>query len=429
METGADRAVLQALKDPLMHVLRNAICHGIEPSQERVVVGKSPEGIVILHIEATGNRLVIEIEDDGRGVDLARVTELAVRQGLVSESEARACPSDELLNVLVRPGFSTCDAVNELAGRGLGLSVAHETVTRLQGEITVRPRAGAGTIVSLSVPLAVSTHRVLMVSCQGQTFGIPLAGIKNACRLERQKLESLEGRPMVSLQGQLMPLFTLAQLLELADADAPLEADLLQLVVLKTGPRRIAVVVDALLLERNAVIQRLGPPAAHMSRFAGGILQEDGSVSLVLNPAELIERSKQSTRPICFKRTKADATPSPTILVVDDSFTTRTLETNILESHGYQVRVAIDGVEALNQLRAERVDLVISDVQMPRLDGFGLLAEIKKDPSLAQIPVIIVSSMDRREDQERGLSLGADAYLVKQEFEHQQLLQTIQQIV
>ena len=166
-----------------------------------------------------------------------------------------------------------------------------------------------------------------------------------------------------------------------------------------------------------------------MSRFTGGIIQEDGSVSLVLNSADLIERSKQSAGPASFNRAKSEDVPPPTVLVVDDSFTTRTLETNILESHGYRVRIAIDGIEALNELRAERVDLVICDVQMPRLDGLGLLAEMKKDPRLAQIPVIIVSSADSREDQERGLSLGADAYLVKQKFDHQELLHTIEQIV
>lgn len=429
METEADRTVLQALKDPLMHVLRNAICHGIEMPAERVRLGKPPEGKVNLHIEATGSRLIIAIEDDGRGVDVAQVIESAVQQGLVSEAEAHAWPPEEVLNLLVRPGFTTCANVSELAGRGMGLSVAHEIVTGLQGEVAIRPGPGAGTVVSLSVPLTISTHRILLVSCQGQLFGIPVAGIENVLRLNRQEVESLEGRPMISVAGQLVPVFTLSHLLELADAETPLEGEMLQLVVLKYGTRRVAVAVDALLQERTAVIQSLGRLAAQMSRFVGGIIQEDGSVSLVLNPADLIERSKQSARPASFKRAKTDDAPPPTVLVVDDSFTTRTLETNILESHGYRVRIAIDGIEALNELRAERIDLVICDVQMPRLDGLGLLAEMKKDSRLAQIPVIIVSSLDRREDQERGLSLGADAYLVKQKFDHQELLHTIEQIV
>ena len=197
-----------------------------------------------LHIEATGSRLNIAIEDDGRGVDVPRVIELAVRQGLVSSAEAQAWPRDEVLNLLVRPGFTTCATFSELAGRGMGLSVAHEIVTGLQGEVAIRPGQGTGTVVLLSVPLTISTHRILLVSCQGQLFGIPVAGIENVLRISRQEIESLEGRPMISVAGQLVTVFPLARLLELADAEALLEGDLLQLVVLKFGTRRVAVAVD-----------------------------------------------------------------------------------------------------------------------------------------------------------------------------------------
>jgi two-component system chemotaxis sensor kinase CheA len=428
MEAEADRAVLQALKDPLMHVLRNAVSHGIEHARQRVAAGKPAQGQVALNIEAVGNTLIVAVEDDGRGIDMARVSQAAARQGLVSRADGHAWTDAELLRLLARPGFSTCDTVTELSGRGLGLTIANEAVSRLQGRIAMRPRDGGGTVVSFAVPMAVSTHRLLLVSCQQQTFGIPLAAIETVLRANRHAVESLEGRPMISLAGQLVPIVSLQTLLGLTGADAALEAENLVLMVLKSASRRIAVAVDALLVERDAVIQRIGPPAAQDAHFSGGIVQEDGSISLVLDPGELIERSKSFGVSTSCRGVAAEK-QSPTILVVDDSVTTRTLETNILQSHGYQVRIAIDGLEALNQLRADRVDLVISDIQMPRLDGFGLLEAIKNDAQLSTIPVIIVSSMDSRDDQERGLRLGADAYIVKRSFDHQELLQTIQQIV
>lgn len=429
-EVLADRMVLQALKDPLMHVLRNAISHGIESAEERRRAKKNPTGQVTLQIQASGGRLAITVEDDGRGIDVGQISEVAVRRGLLSETELIGRSSAELAQLLFQPGFSTSRVVTELAGRGMGLSTAYETVTRLQGEIVLGDRPGGGAALQLTVPLSISTHRLLLVSCGGQTLAIPCYGVVGLHRVKVQAIESVEGQPMIVIGGTLMPVCSLAHLLDERQADTPLEADTLLLAVLRSGPKRIAVVVDHLLAERSALIKNLGPPADALVVYVGGILLEDGSVALVLNPAELVEHFKPSRKTTRFKpgKPKEDWRP-PTILVVDDSFTTRTLETSILETNGYQVRVAVDGVEALEQLRAESIDLVITDVQMPRLDGFGLLEEIKRDALLARIPVIVVTSVEKREDQQRGLSLGADAYIVKRKFDHQDLLKTIRQIL
>jgi len=426
----ADRMVLQALKDPLMHILRNAVIHGIEPAEKRQSQGKPATGMVLLKIEAIGNRLNITVEDDGRGIDLVKIAEVATRRRLLPEAEVATATPLELTRLLFQPGFSTARVVTELSGRGIGLSVAHETVARLQGDVELRQRTGSGTVISLSVPLAIATHRLLLVSCLGQTFAIPLYGIESLHRIQVKDLESVEGKPMVVLEGQLTSLTTLSQLLDIGNSDPGFGSDTLSLVVLRSGRKRLAVVVDALLGERDALIKNLGAPTASLKQFSGGVLLEDGSVALVLNPTEAVQAFRPNRGTGAALRAKtADEEQPATILVVDDSFTTRTLETSILETHGYQVRVAVDGLEALTQLRSEKIDLVITDIQMPRLDGFGLLEEIKKDPRLAHIPVIIVSSVDHCEDQQRGLSLGADAYIVKRKFDHQDLLQTIQQIL
>lgn len=426
----ADRMVLQALKDPLMHILRNAVTHGIELPTERRRRGKATAGQVVVDIKAIGNRLTIEVTDDGQGVDLAQVSEVAVQRGAVSESEAAALSPPELARLLFQPGFSTSRTVTELAGRGMGLSAVYEAVARLQGEVEFRPRAEAGTSILVVVPLSICTHRLLLVACRGQTIAIPFFGIEALHHVKPHDVESIEGVPMAELAGQLTPLASLAKILANSDADTNIRAETLSVVVLRSGPKRVALVVDAFVAERNSLIKDLGPPADALSAFMGGILLEDGSVSLVLNPSELVEQFKPSKKAAVFVPARpADETIRPTVLVVDDSFTTRTLETSILETNGYRVRVAVDGVEALEQLRSEKIDLVISDIQMPRLDGFGLLEEIKRDQRLARIPVIVVSSVDGTEDQERGLRLGADAYIVKRRFDHQELLKTVKQIL
>jgi two-component system chemotaxis sensor kinase CheA len=424
----ADRRVLEALKDPVMHVLRNAISHGIEAPRERVAKGKPAGGLVTLRIDTEGQRLTIFAEDDGRGVDLSRVAEVAVRQGILSEADASRRTPAELARILFRAGFSTSRSVTDLSGRGMGLSVVYEAVRRLQGEVDLRPADGCGTSIRISVPLSIATHRLLLVSCGGQTFAIPIHGIERLHRIRLDSVQTLEGKPVIMmLDGQPTPLFSMHQLLNLKNSIAIAQPDVLGVMVLRS--RRAAVAVDAFLWESDPVIQDLGPAAPRDGKVSGGILLEDGAVAFVLNLTELLDTSAHRELPSLSPPEPAPEQATRSILVVDDSMTTRTLEKSILEAHGYRVRVAVDGLEALALLRAEKADLVIADIQMPRMDGFELLAALKKDQNLNQIPVIVVTSLERPEDQERGLSLGADAYIVKRKFDQGELLAAIRQIL
>ncbi len=423
----ADRRVLEALKDPVMHVLRNAISHGIEAPRERVAKGKPSGGLVTLRIDTEGQRLTIAIQDDGRGVDFTRVVEVAVRQGILSEADAARRTPSELARILFRAGFSTSRSVTDLSGRGMGLSVVYEAVRRLQGEVDLRPADGGGISIHFSVPLSIATHRLLLASCGGQTFAIPIHGIERLHRIRLDSVQTVEGEPVIMLDGQPTPLFSMRQLLGLENS-ASAQPDVLGVMVLRT--RRAAVAVDAFLWESDAVIQDLGPAAPPDGKISGGILLEDGEVAFVLSLTELLDTSAHRESPSFSMPPEPAPEQAPrSILVVDDSLTTRTLERSILEAHGYRVRVAVDGMEALDLLRAVKADLVIADVQMPRLDGFGLLAELKKDPSLSQIPVIVVTSLESPEDQKRGLDLGADAYIVKRKFDQGELLAVIRQIL
>jgi two-component system, chemotaxis family, sensor kinase CheA len=424
----ADRHVFEALKDPLMHLLRNTISHGIETPRERSGKGKEPMGLVTLRIEAEGQRLTITVADDGRGVDFARVAEVAVRQGILSETDAAHRSAQELSRLLFRPGFTTSGSVTDLSGRGMGLSVVYEAVRRLQGDVDLRPGDGCGTSVRISVPLSISTHRLLLVDCGGQRFAIPIHAIDRLYQIPLSAIETVEGKPVAVIEREALPLLSLHHLLSMPDSAGGTDA--LQVMVLHSGGKRVAVTAEAFLGETDAIILDLGPAAPRDGKVSGGIRLEDGSIAFVLNILELLETSvHRELAAVLQPREPVRTQASFSILVVDDSLTTRTLEKSILEANGYRVRVAVDGIDALEKLRTDKADLIIADIQMPRMDGFGLLQAVKKDPNLERIPVIMVTSVERPEDQERGLALGAGAWIVKRKFDQEELLGAIRQIL
>ncbi len=420
----ADRMVLQSLKDPVMHLLRNAVSHGIEPWAERARAGKPPVASLILRLDSKRGRLIVEVEDDGRGIDLNKVDQV------LSRTEPGAHSPEELERAIFRPGFSTSPTVNRLSGRGMGLSVVYEAVHRLQGDVNLRPKASPGASFLLSVPLSVSSIHLLLVLTSGQTFGIPTHGIERLYRIPLDRVETQAAKPVVSLEGQAVPLYGLAHLLEIGDASPSLPGEMLPVMVLKSGARRLAVWVDEFIAEHDALIQDLGMPCPATGKISGGALLREGSVFVVLNPAGLAAGCTPSALVPMPRQAPVQAPQAAHgILVVDDSITSRSLERSILEAHGYRVRVAVDGLEALELLRAEKADLIITDIQMPRLDGFGLVEALKADQAFHEIPVIIVSSLERAEDQERGLQLGADAYVVKRKFDQTELLEAIRQMI
>ncbi|MBC7950661.1 MAG: response regulator [Rhodospirillaceae bacterium] len=430
LDVEADRMVLQGLKDPVMHLLRNALAHGVEMPEERIAGGKPAIAQVSLSFAVTDGRLVMLVEDDGRGIDFNAIRVKAMELGLFNDAEAAELSRQTLLDLIFDPGFSTNRSVNDLSGRGMGLSVVRETVTMMNGTVEVLAREPQGTRFRISLPLSVSTQRLFLVGCQGHTYGIPTEGIDRLYRVPAEAVKTVEGKSVVYLGNQQLPLLSLAHLLALGETAVKVSCNVVPLLVLKNGDRRVGVAVDEFLSIREALVKDIGVPAAMGTMVAGGMLMEDGAVALVLNPFEIVEtfRKSGSIRVLTTVEKPAER-KVPVILVVDDSLTTRTLEKSILEAHGYIVRLAVDGIEGLSKLRAEHVDLVISDIQMPRLDGFGLLQAIKGDPVLKKVPVILVTSLEEREDRERGLALGADAYVVKRKFDQKELLETIGQIL
>ncbi len=436
LDVQADRMVLQEIKDAVMHLLRNAVVHGIEPADERLARGKSGEGRITLTLAVSGDRLEVAVSDDGRGIDFERVRREALRRGVVGDPAAG--DAQALSRLLFAPGFSTATRVTELAGRGIGLSVVYERALRLGGEASVLPSDGPGTRFALTVPLSVSGQRVLLVACGGQTFAFPTFAVDRLLRVRHEEIQTIEGRRLVKAGASPLPVAYLGEYLAIGCRPAVGDDGLLSVVVLRLGARRTAVLVDAFLEERDAVVRSIDDGAASGGAISGGIACEAGRVALMVGVKELMDGAINGPAGRPAPSEQVSVRPSPAtaerdrprrILVVDDSFTTRTLEKSILEANGYDVCIAVDGVEALTCLRCDAFDLVVADVQMPRMDGLTLLREVKKDPRLRRIPVILVTSLDQPADKERGVAMGASEYIVKRKFDHQDLLATIERLL
>jgi len=429
LATEADREVLQALREPVMHLLRNAVGHGLETPDEREQAGKPDSGQVTLAVEAAAGLLTLRVHDDGRGIDLGKVADEARRRGKIEDSDGASRSEDELRRFIFEPGFSTAATVSEIAGRGMGLSVVRETVRRLHGDVEAHSTQGFGTEVVVRTPLCVMTQRVLLVQTGGRIFAFSMGTVERVSRIAADQIKTVEGRPAITIGNRSMPLASLGAALDLPTV-AQRASRSIPIVIVDSGAQTMAFSVDELLDQREAVVRDLGIPQAKGGVAAGGIMLEEGSVAILLHVGKLMKAAERASGgPV-----QEPAAPQPEkrqrrILLADDSITTRALEKSILEVHGYEVLAAVDGVEALAMLRLHGADLVISDVQMPRMDGFELLEQIKNDKRLRQTPVIILTSLERREEQEKGLALGADAYIVKRKFDQRDLLETIRQII
>lgn len=431
-ETELDKQVLEQIKDPLIHLLRNAIDHGIEPPKQRKALGKPRCGTITLTAEQLGKEVVISVSDDGGGLALE-----AIRHAVAQHdgSDAQALSEAELVEAIFRPGISTSQIITDISGRGIGLDVVRRNVEALQGRVLVEWTRDVGTTFTLILPLTLTSSRGLLVRTAGQLFAIPLNHVERILHIGLREIAPLEGRDTIRYAGRPLPLVWLDDVLELPRADIERDLSRIPVVILQAAGHSIAFVVDELAGEQEVVIKGLGRPLVRVGGVAGATVMGSGEVLVILNVADLIKLGlRGERRPV---RDDLTGTPSPTetrarqrILIVDDSITTRTLEKNILEATGYTVQVAIDGQEALDVIAAEGPpDLIISDIVMPRVDGFELTRQIKGNPRTAHLPVILVTSLGSAEDKARGIEAGADAYIVKSAFEQTTLLETIEQLI
>ena len=434
-EVEMDRKLLEGLRDPLMHMLRNSLDHGLETPQVREALGKNPQGTVCLIVHPRAQQVEIVLQDDGGGLNLEAIRRRALERGLLS-SGAGVLEERTLADFIFAPGFSTAAQVTETSGRGVGMDVVRENIRALGGSVTVHSSTGQGTSFVMRVPLTLATTRVLLLRLNGekgaQTLALPTPLIERALRVRREDLYSLEGFPTLKLGGETVPVLDLSELLE-SSAGTSLEGPL-TLVLLRSEERRVALKVDALVGEGEVVVKPLGWPLSSAPHLQGAATLGSGELVGLLSAAELFSRALAKLARGERRAWSAleSATPQkvrPPILVVDDSITTRTLERTILETAGYATFTAVDGLDALEVLKRESVSLVLTDVEMPRMDGFSLTEAIRADAKLQHLPVIVVTSLGSPEHRSRGAEAGADAYIVKGEFEQGVLLETVRRLL
>ncbi len=423
-----DKRVLEAIKDPIMHLLRNAVDHGIEPPAERARAGKMREGMIILAVSQRGGNVMILIADDGQGIDVAAVRQAARR--ILSDTEIDSLSDAEAVSLVMLPGLSTTRQVTTISGRGIGLDVVRQNVEALQGRIDIESVRGAGTTFRLVLPVSLSTLHCMLARIGDETYAIPTAAIEqivNVDSLGPDAQFSAGGRAMITIQDRAVGLASLAEVLDRPGGDERRYA-----MVLATGDRRMAFLVDDVITEQEMVVKNLNPELSHVRHVAGATLLGSGEVVIILNVSDLLKTAQAqiSIRPATPIRPALQpfVAPKP-ILIVDDSITTRTLEKNILEAAGYEIITATNGLEALDVLERTVCALMVADVEMPFMNGFELTAKVRQNERFNQLPVILVTSLDSEEHKAQGFQAGADAYIVKGNFDQGELLQTVRQLI
>lgn len=429
-DTLIDREVLARLESPLNHLLRNAVDHGLETPAERRAQGKPECGQIRLEARHVAGRLQVSLHDDGRGLDLERIRAAVIARRLSPPPVAAELSAAELLEFLLLPGFSLKETVTELSGRGVGLDVVADAIRALDGEVRLETRPGLGFTTHLLVPVSRSIVRALIVDIAGEAYALPVNRIERVLRLDPAEVHALEGKAFFLLGEDRLGLVAAHQLLELEGA--PPSGDLAVLVI-GSGARRYGLVVDRLRGEQGLALKPLDEIFGKLRSVTAGALLDDGSPVLLLDVADLLTgierllgegqlRQVQGGAAVATRRVKR-------ILVVDDSLTVREMERKLLEGQGYQVEVAVDGMDGWNAVRGGEFDMLLSDIDMPRMNGIELVELVRRDPRLHALPVMIVSYKDRPEDRLKGMQAGADYYLTKGSFHDDALITAVQDLI
>ncbi len=419
-----DRATAEALRDPLLHLVRNAVSHGVERPAERRAAGKPEAGLVTVSAEMRGDFVSVRVADDGRGVSVRDVRERARRLALPAEESDR-----EALRLIFAPGFSTSRSVTEVSGRGIGLDVVASRIESLHGTVDVGSRPGVGTHFTLTLPLTLGLIRALVVAAGSNLVAIPSASIVALRRVVPETLGSMEGRDVIPLAGDFVQVASLARTLGAPEENAaPSPRARLHVVVVAAAGRFVAFAVRALVAEHEVVVRSFGSRVRRVRHFSGTALLPDRNLALVLNVAEAVRTALGTRGPSLASSARAGKARRQRLVVADDSMTTRSLVKSILEGAGFEVTAVADGAEAWRVVQERGADLVVSDVQMPRMDGFELTAAIRASDRFRRLPVILVTSLDSESDRQRGVEAGADAYIVKSAFDQSQLLEVIGQL-
>lgn len=426
-ETELDKKVLEAIKGPLIHILRNAVDHGIEGGPLRLQDGKSETGTITLSAFQEGGKVIITVDDDGRGIDLDQVRAIALRKEIVREEELAAMSDQEVMNLVFADHFSTAPIVTDISGRGVGLDAVRKEMERLKGLVVLTSQKGAGTSIRLELPLTIAIVQVLLARVAGTVFAFPVMNLEESLKFTMDRVATIEGKMMIQLRGQSVPIIPLAGLLGIQGAQEESVSHEQTLVIVSSLKKRVGFMVDGLIGEEEIFLKNIGSHLGNVKGVSGATILASGEVILVLDLPALVEQA-QLAHPAVQAHKKAAVKRKKKILVVEDSLTTRELEKTILENSGYRVETTIDGVDALERLSKGPVDAIVTDVQMPRMDGFELCRQVKKNSKLKDIPVIFVTSLSKEEEKRRGIDVGGNAYITKAQFDQGNLIETLERL-
>lgn len=429
VEIEIDKRILEEMKDPLIHLVRNCIDHGIEDPKARERKQKPARATITIAISLkNSDKVEILVSDDGTGIDVEKVRTTALKHNLVPPDEGRMMSDRDALALVFKSGLSTSPMITEVSGRGLGLAIVRERAEKLGGAVSVETHPGAGTTFRIDLPLTLATFRGLLVSVDDHLFILPTLHVERALRVVKDEIKSVENRQTILFGGKAVSFVRLADVLEFAGKSMiTTPAAKAQVVVLRWGGQCVAFLVDEILAEQEVLVKSLGAQLSRVRNVAGATVLGTGKVIPVLNVSDLMQSALIAV-PAAISTGETQEAPQ-SVLVAEDSITARTLLKSILQSAGYKVRTAVDGADALAVLKTEEFDLVVSDVEMPRMSGFELTARIRADPGLSELPVVLVTALASREDRERGIDAGANAYIVKSSFDQSNLLDAVRRLI
>ncbi len=425
-EVEVDKRILEGMKDPLIHLIRNALDHGIEKPDERAASNKPPQASLKLSFSYTdGGQLDIVLTDDGRGIDRDMLKKKAVSSGLMSEDQVQSLGDEETLNLIFRSGFSTSALITDISGRGLGMAIVRENVESLGGSLYLSSEAGKGTSFRIKLPLSMATFRGVLVEEGGRPFVIPTSQVVRVSQVHSDRIRSLEGREAIDIDGVTYPLARLGYILGL-DRKEKDEVSPFPVVVVSSSSSSFAFAVQSVKGEQEILLKGLGPQLMKVPFVSGATVMGSGKVVPVLRVKDLVQRA--SERKSAFSTVKVEENP-PSVLLVEDSITSRTLLKNILTASGYLVQTAVDGQEGFDLFSKGSFDIVISDVEMPKMNGFDLTKSIRAEGAKGSVPIVLVTSLDSQRDREKGIEAGADAYIVKSSFDQTNLLEIMKRLL
>ncbi len=428
-DTQLDKAILDEMKVPLMHLLRNSVDHGIESPEERKRQNKPASGRIKLSATQEGSQVVISVTDDGCGIDVAKVREIAVARDLVSQEHISSMVDEQIFQLLFTPGFSTREEVSDISGRGVGLDVVRDTVIKLKGMVEVSSDPARGTSFIIRLPLTLAITESLLVVAGSDIFAIPVDSVIETVRINLADLKTVETKDVITVRGHILPVVKLHDVFGLP-AKGILEKKFFPVLIVQSVEKRIGILVDELMGRQEIISKSMGDPLKHVKHIAGATILGSGKVVMILDIPSIIHSAEGGVvRQTTAKPKAAPGKKKKTILLAEDTLTTAMLEKNILESVGYAVVIARDGKEALEKAAQEKFDLVISDVLMPRMDGFELVTRLRREKNYKEVPIIIVTTRESDEDKRKGMEAGANAYLLKSDFTSEGLLETMERLL